>query len=167
VQAIQQYRWLHNSHFAVAHALEFSVSTSRLLATDLNTETSTDIYYSLTVTALFLWVAESNKRTGLSFVYAAGLASVVFLGSESPGIRDHILLYQIWDFLFVASYDSRGHGGGIRLRLHTGEWIHFSYKHFAQTPRKAVCIVDDVTALHSTFRYAEMCYTVVAYKPIE
>jgi hypothetical protein len=29
---------------------------------------------------------------GLSFVYAAGLASAVFLGSESLGTRDHILL---------------------------------------------------------------------------
>jgi hypothetical protein len=41
------------------------------------------------------------------------LASAVFLGSESLGTRDHILL-------FVASYDSQGHGGSIRPRLHTG-----------------------------------------------
>jgi hypothetical protein len=32
---------LHNFHFIVAHALGFSVSTSRYLAMDLNTETST------------------------------------------------------------------------------------------------------------------------------
>jgi hypothetical protein len=32
---------LHNLQFAVAHALGFSVATSRLQATDLNTETST------------------------------------------------------------------------------------------------------------------------------
>jgi hypothetical protein len=31
-----------------------------------------DIYYSLTVTVLFLWGALYDKRTGLSFVYAAG-----------------------------------------------------------------------------------------------
>jgi hypothetical protein len=48
------------------------------------------------------------------------LASAVFLGSESLGTRDHILLSQIWDFSLVASYDSQGHGGGIRPRLHTG-----------------------------------------------
>jgi hypothetical protein len=48
------------------------------------------------------------------------LASVVFLGSESLGTRDHILLSQIRDFLLVASYDSQGHGGGIRPRLHAG-----------------------------------------------
>jgi hypothetical protein len=51
------------------------------------------------------------------------LASVVFLGSESLGTRDHILLSQIWDFPIVASYDSQGHGGGIRTRLHTGDML--------------------------------------------
>jgi hypothetical protein len=48
------------------------------------------------------------------------LASVVFLGSESLGTRDRILLSQFWHFLLVASYDSQGHGGGIRRHLHTG-----------------------------------------------
>jgi hypothetical protein len=49
-----------------------------------------------------------------------GLASAVILGSGSRGTRDHILLSQILDFLFVASCDSQGYGGGIRPRLHTG-----------------------------------------------
>jgi hypothetical protein len=31
-----------------------------------------DIYYSLTITVLFLWGALSDERTGLSSVYAAG-----------------------------------------------------------------------------------------------
>jgi hypothetical protein len=31
-----------------------------------------DIYYCLTVTVLYLWGANSDERTGLSFVYAAG-----------------------------------------------------------------------------------------------
>jgi hypothetical protein len=75
------------------------------------------------------------------------LANAVILKSESRGTRDHILLSQIRDspnlegqvpvfiyprnrvarsysqslvFLFVASYDSQGYGGGIRSRLHTG-----------------------------------------------
>jgi hypothetical protein len=41
------------------------------------------------------------------------LASAVIFGSESRRTRGHILLT-----LFVASYDSLGHGGGIRPRLH-------------------------------------------------
>jgi hypothetical protein len=47
-------------------------------------------------------------------------ANIVFLGSESLGTRDHILLSQIWDFPFRRLYDSRGHGGGIQTHLHTG-----------------------------------------------
>jgi hypothetical protein len=38
---------LHNLQFAVGHALGFSVSTSRLLATDLNTETSTSSHHDV------------------------------------------------------------------------------------------------------------------------
>jgi hypothetical protein len=38
---------LHNLQFTVVHALGFSVSTSRLLATDLNTETSTANHYEV------------------------------------------------------------------------------------------------------------------------
>jgi hypothetical protein len=76
------------------------------------------------------------------------LASAVTLGSESRGTYNHILLSQIGyspnleghvpvfisprnrvvrlypqalGSLFVASYDSQGHGGGTRPRLHTGE----------------------------------------------
>jgi hypothetical protein len=40
------------------------------------------------------------------------LASAVNLGSESRGIRDHILLPQIRDSPFVASYYSQGYGEG-------------------------------------------------------
>jgi hypothetical protein len=48
------------------------------------------------------------------------LASAIILGSGSRGTNDHILLSQIRDFLFVASYDSQGYRGSIRPRLHTG-----------------------------------------------
>jgi hypothetical protein len=45
--------------------------------------------------------------------------------SRFRGTRDHILLSQIRDFLFVASYEFQDYGGGIRPHLHTGyslEW---------------------------------------------
>jgi hypothetical protein len=44
--------------------------------------------------------------------------------------------------LFVASYDSQGHGGGIRPRLHTGlfpPWTNQSQSHFA-TDSQSVCL---------------------------
>jgi hypothetical protein len=47
----------------------------------------------------------------LQFLLA--LVSAVILGFESPGIHGHILLSQIRDFFFVASYDSQGYGGVI------------------------------------------------------
>jgi hypothetical protein len=61
------------------------------------------------------------REGGSVFLYMLlALASAVFLESESFGTHDHILLSQIWDFPFVVSYDSQGHGGGIRPRLYTG-----------------------------------------------
>jgi hypothetical protein len=44
---------LHPSQFIVAHALGFSVSTSRLLATDLNTETVTSNHFEVILHVLF------------------------------------------------------------------------------------------------------------------
>jgi hypothetical protein len=54
------------------------------------------------------------------FYTLLALASAVFLGSESLGTRDHIYCLRFETSFFVASYDSQGHGGGIRPRLHTG-----------------------------------------------
>jgi hypothetical protein len=75
-----------------------------------------NFYYCQTDAALLMWGVHSDERTELLLV----LASAVILGSESLGSRDHVLLSQIRDFLFVASYDSHGYGGGIRPRLHAG-----------------------------------------------
>jgi hypothetical protein len=44
---LQRYRYLHTFQSTVAHARGFSVSTSRLLATDLNTEISTSNHYEV------------------------------------------------------------------------------------------------------------------------
>jgi hypothetical protein len=54
---------LQNLEFTVAHALVFSVSTSRLLAMDLNTETSTSNHYE--VFLLFLIESPWNLGTQL------------------------------------------------------------------------------------------------------
>jgi hypothetical protein len=65
--------------------------------------------------------APSVTRGWVCLLYMLlALASAVFLWSEYLGTRDNILLSQVWDFSFVASYDSQGHGGSIRPRLHTG-----------------------------------------------
>jgi hypothetical protein len=82
----------------------FSVSTCQSqghIATDSKSWCSwPDIYYCLTVTVLFLWDVFSDKRTCLSFVYAAGPCQCSLSRVWVPRGCDHILLSQIWDFPF-------------------------------------------------------------------
>jgi hypothetical protein len=70
----------------------------------------------------FMWGALSDEMTGLSFLYAAGLCqrrlSLVRVLWDSQPYLFYCLIFET--SLFVASYDSQGHGGGIRPRLHTG-----------------------------------------------
>jgi hypothetical protein len=70
---------------------------------------------------LLMWGALSDERTGLSFTIATG-----------PRQRSHFRVRVLWDsrsyfyclrfetYLIVASHDSQGCGGSIRLHLHTG-----------------------------------------------
>jgi hypothetical protein len=101
---------LHSSSFCQLTAQSHSQSQSHIANDDQSVSKSwcrtssgahDQIFITvLTVTVLFfLWSALSDERTGLSFVYAAGPCQR-FLGSESLGTRDHILLSQIWDFPF-------------------------------------------------------------------
>jgi hypothetical protein len=48
------------------------------------------------------------------------LASAIFLGSESLGLEAIFYCLRFETSPFVTSYNSQGHGGGIRLCLHTG-----------------------------------------------
>jgi hypothetical protein len=78
------------------------------------------VQYCLAVRVLFLWGALSDERTGLSlYMLPLGLATIFYcLRFETS--------------LSVASYDSQGHGGGIRHRLHTGYCRH-NAEHFNVT----------------------------------
>jgi hypothetical protein len=63
---------LHTFQFTVVHTLGFSVSTNRLLATDLNTEASTSNYYDVFLP--FLVQSPCNLGTQLKrFLAANGL----------------------------------------------------------------------------------------------
>jgi hypothetical protein len=87
---------------------------------------------------LLLWGVLSSDRGRVFFLYMLlDLASVVSLGSESLGTRDHILLSQIETSLFVASYDSQLHGGDIGTPLHTG-LADLHYIAFARTLQKTI-----------------------------
>jgi hypothetical protein len=58
---------LHNLQFTVAHALGFSVSTSRLLATDINTDNITSNHYEVFLPFLVqsTWNLGTQLRTPL------------------------------------------------------------------------------------------------------
>jgi hypothetical protein len=58
-----------------------------------------DFYYCQIVADLLIWVCRLQLLLTL--------ASIVILGSESRGTRDHILLSQIETSIFLASYDPK------------------------------------------------------------
>jgi hypothetical protein len=101
-------------------ANELSLSSLNL-AVSQSVSLGADVYYSLTVTVVFLWGALSDERMGLSFVYAAGPRQRSLSRVPSPLGLVTIFYCLIFETsLFVSSYDSQGHGAGIRLRLPAG-----------------------------------------------
>jgi hypothetical protein len=80
----------------------------------------------VTVTFLILWGALSDERMGLSFIHVAGpcqcnLSLVRVPWDSRPYFTvSNVYCLTFETSLFVASYDSQGHGGGIRSRFHTG-----------------------------------------------
>jgi hypothetical protein len=126
----------------LAFYLQFFLATSTLRLTTSN------LIFQLNTCDYSPYVKPSLTRgwvCRLQFLLV--LASAVIHGSESHGIHDHILLSQIRDSsnlegqdpffissrdrvvqlypqglssLFIASYDSQGYGGCIRILLHVG-----------------------------------------------
>jgi hypothetical protein len=72
---------VHTFKFTVAQALGFSVSTSRLLATDLNTETSTSNHYEVFLS--FLVQPPWNSGTQLKLISAASGLTLYSLGADN------------------------------------------------------------------------------------
>jgi hypothetical protein len=65
--------------------------------------------------------APSLTRGRVCLLYVPlALASAVFLGPTPLGLATVSYCLRFETSLFVASYDSQGHGGDIRPRLHTG-----------------------------------------------
>jgi hypothetical protein len=79
------------------------------------------IYYSLAVTVLFLWGA-LWREDGSVFCLCCWPSTAQSFSGLSPLDLATIFYWVSFETsLFVASYDSQGHGGGIRHRLHTGQ----------------------------------------------
>jgi hypothetical protein len=69
---------LHTFKFTAAHALGFSVSTSRLLATDLNTRTNTSNHYGVFLPLLVQssWTADSPELNPILQFYHQPITSL-------------------------------------------------------------------------------------------
>jgi hypothetical protein len=79
--------------------LRLTVNLSVSLGVERQLGLMTRYVLRLTVTVLFSVGAPSLMRGRVCHLYMLlALASAIFLGSESLGTRDHILLSQIWDF---------------------------------------------------------------------
>jgi hypothetical protein len=72
----------------------------------------------LNVTVLFLWGTLSDERTVcLSYILYWFLPAQSFSGPSPLELATVFYSLRFETSLFVASYDSQGHGGGIRPRL--------------------------------------------------
>jgi hypothetical protein len=72
--------------------------------------------------------APSLMRGRVCLLYVPlALASAIFFGPSPLGLATVFYCLRLETSLFVASYDSQGHGGGIRPRLHTGRSQNQSY----------------------------------------
>jgi hypothetical protein len=80
-----------------------------------------------------------------------------FLGSESLGTRDHILLSQLWDFAFRRLLR---HGGGIRSRLRTGYWL------LLRTVSLSLRGTDHAAQKTERLTVVEACYHAVAQQTV-
>jgi hypothetical protein len=84
-------------------------------------------YDQIFITVWRLWfvdVGRSLWREDGSVVYNCCWPSPVqsFSGSSHEGLANVFYCLKFKTSLFVASYDSQGHGGGIRPRLHAEYW---------------------------------------------
>jgi hypothetical protein len=88
-----------------------------------------DFCYCQTVAGLLMWGAVFDGRTGgrvcVLQLYTAGPLQRKSFSYPSPvGLATILYCLRFEDLHFVTSYDSQGHGGGIRPRPHTG-FNHF------------------------------------------
>jgi hypothetical protein len=102
-----------------------------------------DVYYICDSYGLVLVGRPLWREVGsVFFMCCCSLPAQSFSGPSPLGLETIFYCLIFETSLFVASYDSQGHGGGIRHRLHTGsvsllflKWS-FLYNHFARTTQK-------------------------------
>jgi hypothetical protein len=90
-----------------------------------------DLYYLYDNYGLALVGRPFWREDGLDFYICCWpLPAQSFFGPSPLGLATIFYCLTFETSLFVASYDSQGHGGGIRSRLHTGISLCFSSPHY-------------------------------------
>jgi hypothetical protein len=100
---------------------------------------------------LDLWGALSNERIGLSFYMLLASPAQSFSGRSPLGLSTIFYCLSFETSLFVASYDSQGHGGGIRPRLHRGQFVFLITPRHGQHRRHSSSIVACVLCRGNLF----------------
>jgi hypothetical protein len=124
---------IHNSHCTSLGTLELNLSkqsqSQNYVTTDGQSASVSwniapiwglrpDFCYCQTLAGLLMRSALSLTRDNCSWPSSAQS----FSGPTPVGLVTIIYSLRFATSLFVASHDSQGYGGGIRLRLHTGDW---------------------------------------------
>jgi hypothetical protein len=81
-----------------------------------------DIHYRQTFAVLLMWGALWREDGSVVYNCCWPSPAQSFSGPSPVGFSTIFYCFRFEASLFVASYDSQGHGGGIRPRLHTGIW---------------------------------------------
>jgi hypothetical protein len=97
--------------------------------------------YCQTFPGLLMRSVLSDERTDLSFAIVTGPQS--FSGPSPLRLATIFYCLSFETSLFVASYDSLGHGGGIRPRLHTG-YSGTSYNSSARTTHRTHLLLPEL-----------------------
>jgi hypothetical protein len=113
---LQRYRYSAHFQFTVAHALEFSVFTSRILATDLSTETSTSNHNEV----FFLCIVYVSVLicTHIIFTIYQGHAPFSFWYPQLNCIELTALSVMLEPLIFLRHGLHRKHASRVRLRVH-------------------------------------------------
>jgi hypothetical protein len=108
--------------------------------------------------------APSLTRGRVCLLYMLlGLSNASFLGSESLVLAIIFYSLRFETSHVVASYDSQGHGGGIRPRLHSTELFFITTLHGPRRKEPLYCSEGVFTApLHSNGSYSIVACVFVA-----
>jgi hypothetical protein len=130
-----------------------------------------DLYYLCDSDGLVLVGRPLWREVGSVFCICSWPLPAQSFSSPSPlGLETIFCCLRFETSLFVASYDSQGHGGGIRSRLHTG-WTHSSLTVLLITSRhgpyrKHHSSLAVYEPLPSNSRCLVVCLAVVAYQRV-